>query len=527
MVEELPELAHPVAVGQRIDGARDRRDTPRRIVLQAQFKLEGVIRIRRVEALEAYRRGAIRNQVADVAGVKRIVDLAADGGRVADGDNAACATRGVGERRRNDVVLGGGLEQPVEGVAREQGIAGAVPEATRGGIQGVIADALQIANARRAEGREPVQFLRKELRPDAGKQEADVRKTERGHGLISQFYDGATFIDSQLTLCPNQAKSLIPFYWPCDTERLSMNLRRLECFVAVAEAGNFRRAAKALSLSQPGVSVHVAQLEAELGVTLLERNRRGLALTAAGTALLSRARVLLPALREALAEAAAVGEGRVGTVRIGFWGSASYQFLPRALRLAEREFPDARILLRQMRTESQVAALLARELDLAIVREPSVPMGVAATLLIAENFMVALPSSHPLATERRIGAEQLHAQPMVTLPTGSGPLRDAMMAELADAGATAVIVDEVTDMATALGLVSAGRGLALVPSSVSRLRMPGIAFRPLAQPRRRAEQWLWRRSDDNRPLVTGLFELLVRSGSKPPRLAGSGSGRAG
>jgi len=306
-----------------------------------------------------------------------------------------------------------------------------------------------------------------------------------------------------------------------------MNLRRLECFVAVAEAGNFRRAAKALSLSQPGVSVHVAQLEAELGVTLLERNRRGLALTAAGTALLSRARVLLPALREALAEAAAVGEGRVGTVRIGFWGSASYQFLPRALRLAEREFPDARILLRQMRTESQVAALLARELDLAIVREPSVPMGVAATLLIAENFMVALPSSHPLATERRIGAEQLHAQPMVTLPTGSGPLRDAMMAELADAGATAVIVDEVTDMATALGLVSAGRGLALVPSSVSRLRMPGIAFRPLAQPRRRAEQWLWRRSDDNRPLVTGLFELLVRSGSKPPRLAGSGSGRAG
>ena len=97
-----------------------------------------------------------------------------------------------------------------------------------------------------------------------------------------------------------------------------MNLRRLECFVAVSEAGNFRRAAKALSLSQPGVSVHVAQLEAELGVTLLERNRRGLALTAAGTALLSRARVLLPALREALAEAAAVGEGRVGTVRIGF-----------------------------------------------------------------------------------------------------------------------------------------------------------------------------------------------------------------
>jgi DNA-binding transcriptional LysR family regulator len=295
----------------------------------------------------------------------------------------------------------------------------------------------------------------------------------------------------------------------------------------VSEAGHFRRAAEALNLSQPAVSAHVAQLEAELGVTLLKRNRRGLALTAAGIALLRRAQALLPALREALAEATAVGEGRVGTVRIGFWGSASYQFLPRALRLAEQEFPDARILLRQMRTEPQVTALLAGELDLAIVREPSVPTSVVATLLIAEPFMVALPSAHPLAKERRIGAELLHAQPLVTLPKGSGPLRDAMMAELADAGATAVVVDEVTDMATALGLVSAGRGLALVPSSVASLRMPGIVFRPLAQPRRRAEQWLWRRGEDNRPLVMGLFELLVRLGSKPQRLSAAGSGRAG
>lgn len=306
-----------------------------------------------------------------------------------------------------------------------------------------------------------------------------------------------------------------------------MNLRRLECFVAVAEAAHFRRAAEALNLSQPAVSAHVAQLEADLGVTLLERNRRGLALTAAGTALLRRARELLPALREALAEAAAVGQGRVGTVRIGFWGSASYQFLPRALRLAEQEFPDARILLRQMRSEPQAAALLAGELDLAIVREPSVPTGVVSTLLIAENFMVALPSAHPLAALRRIDAELLHAQPLVTLPKGTGPLRDAMMAELADAGAWPVIVDEVTDMATVLGLVAAERGLALVPSSVASLRMAGLAFRPLARPRRQAEQWLWRRSDDNRPLIMGLVELLLRLGSKPKRLAPAGSGGVG
>jgi DNA-binding transcriptional LysR family regulator len=303
-----------------------------------------------------------------------------------------------------------------------------------------------------------------------------------------------------------------------------MNLRRLECFVAVAEAGHFHRAAEALNLSQPAVSAHVAHLEAELGVTLLDRNRRGLALTAAGTALLRRAQALLPALRAALAEATAVGEGRVGTVQIGFWGTASYQFLPRALHLAEQEFPDARIVLRQMRTEPQVAALLAGELDLAIVREPRVPTGVVASLLIAENFLVALPSAHPLTAERCVRAEMLHAQPLVTVPKDIRVMREAIMAEFADAGATPVVVDEVADMATVLGLVAAGRGLALVPSSVACLTMAGVAFRPLAQPRRRVEQWLWRRSEDDRPLVMGIFELLLRLRSKPPQPAAAGSG---
>lgn len=289
-----------------------------------------------------------------------------------------------------------------------------------------------------------------------------------------------------------------------------MNLRRLECFVAVAEAAHFRRAAEALHLAQPAVSVQVARLEAELGVMLLERNRRGVALTPAGTALLARARVLLPALRDALAEATAVGEGRAGIVRIGFVGSAAYQLLPRALRLAEREFPTAHIVLRQMTSEPQASALLAGELDLALVRAPSVQTGIIATKLIAESFVVALPSSHPLAAQRRIGTARLHAQPLVTLPHGSGPLRDAMMAELADAGASPVIVDEVTDMPALLGLVAAGRGLALVPRSVAGLRLPGLAFRPLAKPRRHAELWLLRRRDDERPLVSGLFELLVR-----------------
>jgi DNA-binding transcriptional LysR family regulator len=287
-----------------------------------------------------------------------------------------------------------------------------------------------------------------------------------------------------------------------------MNLRRLEYFVGVAEAAHFRRAAEALHVAQPALSVQVARLEAELGVILFDRNRRGVTLTPAGATLLARARVLLPALRDALAETTAVGDGRAGVVRVGFVGSAAYQLLPQALRRAEREFPAARIVLRQMVSQPQAAALQTGELDLALVRAPSDLPGVTGIRIIAEPFVVALPTAHPLAVLRRVAAARLHAQPFVTLPVDSGPLRDAMIAELALAGASPAVVDEVTDMPALLGLVAAGRGVALVPRSVAGLRLPGLTFRPLVAPRCKAELWLLRRRDDARPLVDGLFDLL-------------------
>src|SRR5947209_244195 len=97
-----------------------------------------------------------------------------------------------------------------------------------------------------------------------------------------------------------------------------MNLRRLDYFLAVAEELHFRRAAERLHVAQPALSVQIAKLEDELGVVLLDRNRRGVELTPAGRALLSRARLLVPTLRDAFAETTAVGQGRAGRVLVGF-----------------------------------------------------------------------------------------------------------------------------------------------------------------------------------------------------------------
>jgi DNA-binding transcriptional LysR family regulator len=124
---------------------------------------------------------------------------------------------------------------------------------------------------------------------------------------------------------------------------------------------------------------------------------------------------------------------------------------------------------------------------------------------------VALPTGHRLARSAAIAAHTLDDLPLVTFPLMAAVLRDAVLAELAEAGAGPRIVDEVSDMPTILGLVAAGRGIALVPASVARLGLKGVVFRPLRSPKRRAELWLVKRREDRRPVVSTLMDLVAKA----------------
>jgi DNA-binding transcriptional LysR family regulator len=290
-----------------------------------------------------------------------------------------------------------------------------------------------------------------------------------------------------------------------------MNLRRLDYFLAVAEERHFRRAAERLNVAQPALSVQIAKLEREIGTPLLARNRRGVELTDAGRALQARARELVPSLHDAFAEARAVGQGRAGLLTVGFVGSSAYELLPRVLRQAERALPAVQIALRQMTSPQQFEALGAGRIDLGVARLPAPSRALASSRIVAEPFVVALPTGHALARGASIAARQLDDLPLVTLPPVAAILRDAILAELAEAGAGPRIVDEVSDMPTILGLVAAGRGVALVPASVAKLSLKGVVFRPLRAPRRRAELWLVKRREDRRAVVSTLMELLAKA----------------
>ena len=186
-----------------------------------------------------------------------------------------------------------------------------------------------------------------------------------------------------------------------------MNLRRLDCFLAVARELHFRRAAERLHMAQPALSAQIARLEQELGVALFERIRRKVTLTPAGDALVARARLLVPTFRDALAEATSIGQGRAGKLTVGFVGSAAYQLLPRVLRVAEKELPTIQIVLREARSDIQVEALAVGELDLAVTRVPSALPALTSTKIVAEPFVVALPARHPLARNKVVSPKLL------------------------------------------------------------------------------------------------------------------------
>jgi len=290
-----------------------------------------------------------------------------------------------------------------------------------------------------------------------------------------------------------------------------MNLRRLDYFLAVADERHFRRAAERLNVAQPALSVQIAKLERELGTALLARNRRGVELTDAGRALQARARALVPSLHDAFAETTAIGQGRASHVTVGFVGSSAYELLPSVLRQAERALPAVQISLREMISPQQFEALGAGRIDLGVARLPSPSRALFSTRIVAEPFVVALPTGHALARDATIAARRLDDLPLVTFPPVAAVLRDAILAELAEAGAGPRIVDEVGDMTTILGLVAAGRGVALVPASVTRLSLKGVVFRPLRAPKRRAELWLVKRREDHRPVVSTLMELVAKA----------------
>lgn len=259
-----------------------------------------------------------------------------------------------------------------------------------------------------------------------------------------------------------------------------MEFRQLQLFVAVAEELHFGRAAVRVGMAQPPLSQQIRRLEAELGVELLSRTSRRVALTPAGAQVLEGARELLARRADLEASVRRAGRGETGVLRLGFVPSSAFGILPDIVRRFRAELPGVTLQIDDREGLDMGLALATGDLDLAVVRGPFRHPAALSEILLREPFMLALPASHPLAGDGAVRLAALADQPFVLFPRSAAPgLHDAITSMCVQAGFSPHVVQEAASWSSVVTLVEAGIGLTIAPASARALCPAGVVFRAL------------------------------------------------
>jgi DNA-binding transcriptional LysR family regulator len=298
-------------------------------------------------------------------------------------------------------------------------------------------------------------------------------------------------------------------------------LEQLRGLVAVAEELHFGRAAARLRMTQPPLSRQIQKLEAAVGVHLLDRDNRRVALTPAGEAFLREARRILAIAEAAPDLAQRVSSGFHGLVRIGFTAGSTFGVLGKLLNELERELPEVRIELSEMVTREQVAALATEDLDLGLARPPFDLDLFDSRLLHREALLLAVPNGHRLTrTEGPVDPAELATEPLIFHSQQQARYFYDLVVSVVQV-APERVVHSVSQILTMLWLVSADRGIAFVPASATLLGIPNVAFVPLATPVPEPVELhlLWPRQSHNPALAKTLavLERLTHDASRVSR----------
>lgn len=259
-----------------------------------------------------------------------------------------------------------------------------------------------------------------------------------------------------------------------------MELRHLRYFVAVAQALNFTRAAEKLHTSQPSLSSQIRDLEQCVGVSLLDRDKRKVTLTAAGECFLEDALAILEQAEQAKVRArSAALQGN--HLVIGFVPSAEVNLLPKVMPLLRLRQPETHIELISLITTQQEEKLLSGELDVGLMRHPIYNPEIEYRELFHEPLAVVMPATHPLTREREITAAQLNDVDFIsTDPAYSGALASIVDAWVTQQDCQLNVVQVATNILVTMNLVGMGLGVSLIPGYMQSFNTGQVVFRPLA-----------------------------------------------
>ena len=299
---------------------------------------------------------------------------------------------------------------------------------------------------------------------------------------------------------------------------MTMELRHLRYFIAVAEEGHITRAAERLRMQQPPLSRQIKAIEEEMDVQLFRRKARGVELTDAGRAFLDDARAMLAHLDHAFDTARRTARGEQGRISVGY--TLFHPVVPRVIREFRQAFPLVSLTLEESSPYDLIERMQNDKIDVAFITLIADQEGVAIEPLLEEPRVVALPSGHPLARtenggDTALSLKSLAGETFTFLGRPHSPLpmaANAVVAACQAAGFSPRVGQIVPNNRSRLNLVAANLGIALIAASLQRNYIEGVVYRPL----KRAKQLkiplnLVSRRGDPSAVVTQFLKLAKRT----------------
>lgn len=299
------------------------------------------------------------------------------------------------------------------------------------------------------------------------------------------------------------------------TDLRQFNLRTLRYFLVLADELHFGRAASRLNMSQPPLSQQIRQLEDQLGTELFHRNHHGVALTPAGKVFREQVPLVFEQLERAVNIARLTARGQLGRLDIGVISSSLVGVIPAALEAFRIRHPDVEWQLHEQTPQRQIEALLEKRLDLCLFRLPPEIEGVRREVIMQEDLMVALPSSHRLTNRPALALEDLHDQPFVMFGLNQSRFADFLYQCCVQAGFTPQIRQQVVEVQSLLSLVGANMGVALLPATMRHLAQPNVVFRRILPTPPQVPLYAIYREGDPSPTLAHFLTILRRMTPKP------------
>lgn len=295
---------------------------------------------------------------------------------------------------------------------------------------------------------------------------------------------------------------------------MNVTLRQLRVFIEVAQRQSFSRAGDEIGLTQSAVSRCVRELEAEIGLKLIDRTTRDVQLTDVGANLVASVSRLLADLDDTLREIREIGEQRRGRVVVAASPTVACRLMPRVIAACGRQFPYVALGLRDDLQSDVVRKVRSGEVDFGVVIGPFAADDMTSETVMTDSFCVVMRDDHALAGRREVAWKDLDGERLVMLDQASGsrPIIDAVMSEQ---GVHVTVVQELGHSATVYGLVEAGIGVSVLPWLA--LPLPAgasLLARPLVPRAERTVALVRRRDRSLSPAAEAVWTLI---GQMPKR----------